>query len=74
MDKILEYVELIGKDSDITFKLEYSSHRGWYIKLHEKGYDMPLFEIRKKRLKDFAGIYVEFLVKCENYRRTKYWK
>ena len=48
MNRFINYLVEQSDKLDLTLKINYSSHIGWNIKIHEKGYDMPIIDISNK--------------------------
>lgn len=45
MNRFTNYIVKQSNKMDLTLKISYSSHIGWNIKIHEKGYDVPVIDI-----------------------------
>lgn len=75
MNKFINYIIEKSKDLDLTLKIEYSTHIGWTIKLHEKGYDMPSVVVkdddRDKAFKNAYKVVNEYMRALERKKTTK---
>lgn len=61
MDMVFMYMNAIEKiyDLDITLEVEYSTHRGYVIKLKKKGNDMPVVEVFRNDKKEACRTAIE---------------